>query len=79
MVSKIQFSPPLLWFIMIPPNRLSTIAQKYNPDLLNEWLDALIRQYSYALFFSLKDKVLKAETPSRVVFKIIKFGTQKSK
>ena len=61
MVSKIQFSPPLLLFIMITPKKLSTIAERYNPDLLNEWLDALIRQNSYALFFSLKDEVLKAE------------------
>ena len=53
---------------MIPPQKLSPIAEKYNPDLLNKLLEALIRQYSYALFFSLKDKVLKAKKPSRVVF-----------
>ena len=61
MVSKIQISPPLLLFIMIPPKKFSTIAKKYNPDLLNEWLDAFIRQNSYSLFFSLKDELLKAE------------------
>ena len=61
MVSKIQISPPLLWFIMIPPKKLSTIAERYNPDLLNEWLDALIRYRSYSQFFSLKDELLKAE------------------
>ena len=57
MVSKIQFSPPLLLFIMIPPKELSTIAKKYTPDLLNEWFDAFIRQNSYSPFFSLKDEL----------------------
>ena len=59
MVSKIQFSPPPLWFIMIPPKEFTPIAKKYNPDLLNEWLDAFIRQNSYSQFLYLKDEVLK--------------------
>ena len=37
------------------------LLKRYNPDLLNEWLDALIRQYSYSQFFSLKFELLKAE------------------
>ena len=59
MVSKIQFSPPLLLFIMITPKKLSTIAQEYTPDLLNEWFDAFIRYKSYSPFLYLKDEVLK--------------------
>ena len=46
---------------MIPPKELSTIAERYNPDLLNKWLDARIRQYSYYRFLSFKDELLEAE------------------
>ena len=59
MVSKIQISPPPLWFIMIPPKEFTPIAKKYNPDLLNEWFDAFIRYKSYSQFLYLKDEVLK--------------------
>ena len=39
--------------------------------MLNEWLDALIRQYSYALFFSLKDELLEAENHPEWFLKLL--------
>ena len=43
---------------MIPPKKLSTIAKKYNPDLLNKWITLIGQNYIHR-FLYLKDEVLK--------------------
>ena len=59
---------------MIPPKKFSTIAKKYTPDLLNKWLDALIRQNSYYRFLSFKNELLAAENHPEWFFKLLNFS-----
>ena len=56
---------------MITPKKLSTIAQEYNPDLLNEWFEVCIKQNSYVPFLSFKDELLEAKNHPEWFLKLL--------
>ena len=75
MVSKIQILTTSFIVYYDNSQKTSTIAKEYNPDLLNEWFDAFIKQNSYFQFLSFKDELLEAKNHPEWFLKLLNFST----